>query len=262
MGIVDAARAALSLFTVLPVPARPLERRSAGLTMMLAPLVGAGVGASAAGVVLALRTAIDVDAPYDVLIAAAGIAALSAASRGLHLDGLADTADGLGSYRSAAGAGAIMRRGDIGPFGVIALVVTLLLQVGALVGALVAHRVTQGLVIAAMTGGLSATVASVGVPAARPDGLGALVARSVTRWQAVLAVTVSVAIAALAGSIDEGSGLRGAVRGVAALVVGLVVALLFLRHAVRRLGGVSGDVFGAVIEVGLTTALVAVAVIR
>ena len=53
-------------------------------------------------------------------------------SRAIHLDGLADTADGLGSGRPPADALAIMRQSDVGPFGVATLVLTLLIQVSAL----------------------------------------------------------------------------------------------------------------------------------
>ena len=59
------------------------------------------------------------------------VVALALLSRGLHLDGLADLADGLGSRRPAAGAHEVMARSDIGPFGVAAVVLALLLQVAA-----------------------------------------------------------------------------------------------------------------------------------
>lgn len=230
--------------------------------MLLAPLVGTGIGVVAAAVVLLVRLAIEVDEPYNVLISVVGIGVLTAMSRGLHLDGLADTADALGSFRDRAGAAEIMQRGDIGPFGIVAIMFALLLQVGGLHGCLEAHRATEGLIVAAMSGGLSATIACVGVPAARPDGLGAVVAESVRAWQAAIAVALCLLIAAAGGSIDEAAGLHGSVRAVAALAASLLLAWLFMRHAVRRLGGISGDVFGAVIEIAMTTAIVGVAVIR
>ena len=57
------------------------------------------------------------------------MAALALLTRGLHLDGLADLADGLGSGKPAPVALDIMRRSDIGPFGIVTLVLTLLIQV-------------------------------------------------------------------------------------------------------------------------------------
>lgn len=262
MTLADAARASLSLLTVAPVRTRVLDRRSAGGAMLFAPVVGASIGAVAAGAVILLRALVDVDGSYNLLGAAIAVGVVTLASRGLHLDGLADTADALGSYRDAAGAADIMKRGDVGPFGISALVITLLLQVGGVVGCLEAHRATEGLVVGAMAGGLAVTTACVGVPAARPDGLGALVAQSVRRWEAVLMAAGCFAVAAVAGSIDEASGVHGSLRAMAALAVGVALARLFLRHAVRRLGGVSGDVFGALVEVAMTATLLAVAVLR
>lgn len=229
--------------------------------MLVAPLIGVVIGSLTAGVLVIVRFAIVVDSAVNVLLAVLGIAVLTALSRGLHLDGLADTADALGSYRGPERAAEIMSRGDVGPFGVTAIVFTLLLQVGGLHGSLQAHRATEALIVGAMAGALAATICCVGVPAARPDGLGAMVARTLRWWHAAAACVLCVLLAAVAGSIDEGAGVDGSTRAVVALVVGVAAGLGFMRHAVRRFGGISGDVFGAVIEIALTTTLLAVAVI-
>jgi adenosylcobinamide-GDP ribazoletransferase len=256
-----AVRSALTLFTVVPVHSEPLDRRTAGATMLAAPAAGLVTAVLAAGVVATLRLLIDKDESQFILMAVAGIAALSVASRGLHLDGLADTTDALGSYRDPEGALAIMRKGDVGPFGVASIVVTLLLQMAGLHACLQVHRSTEGLLVAGTTGLLAATWACVGVPAARSTGLGATVAGSVGRRAAWAATAAVVAFAGLAGGIDEASGLQGALRAIAAMAVGLLLAWVFRRHAVRRLGGITGDVFGALVEIALTSSLIAVAVI-
>lgn len=262
MSLLLAVRASLTLFTVIPIAPLQLDRRAARHAMLVAPAVGILVGGLAAAAVLALRTLIDLDLPYNILIAVVGIGVLTATSRGLHLDGLADTADALGSYGGPDRAAEVMAKGDIGPFGIIAIVFALLLQVGGLHGCLEAHRATEGLVVSAMAGALSATAACVGVPAARTAGLGALVARSIRFWEFALAAAACAGVAAVIGSIDEGSGIHGSVRGVAGLAVGVLLSQLFMRHAVRRFGGISGDVFGAVVEVGITSSLVVIAVLR
>ena len=96
-----------------------------------------------------------------------------------------------------------------------------------------------------------------GVPAARPDGLGAAVAGSVPRGLAVAAVVVLVAGAAALPAAFGEPGLGGHLA--AGAVAGLVAAELVLRRAVRRFGGVTGDVFGALCEVATAAALIVAA---
>ena len=152
---------------------------TAAAAMAWAPAVGLLLGVIAAAVLLAT------DHPLGagpLTAAALAVAALALLTRGLHLDGLADLADGLGSGQPAAIALDIMRRSDIGPFGIVTLVLTLVIQVGALGHAEAAGdgRGTAALIAAAVTGRLALTWACRrGVPAARPDGLGALVAGTV-----------------------------------------------------------------------------------
>src|SRR5580692_6213436 len=105
------------------------SRRAAGAAMIWAPVVGLLLGALAAAV-LELASRFGHTGP--LLAAALAVATLAAGSRGLHLDGLADLADGLGSRRPAGQALEIMKRSDIGPFGVVTLVFALLIQVAAL----------------------------------------------------------------------------------------------------------------------------------
>jgi adenosylcobinamide-GDP ribazoletransferase len=191
----------------------------------------------------------------SLLAAALGVAAMALLTRGLHLDGLADLADGLGSAKPATEALAIMKKSDIGPFGVITLVLTLAVQVAALAEAPVA-----GVVVAAMTGRLAVTWACrPGVRAARPEGLGALVAGTVRPLDAVAATVVTAAVAALTALTGPGGGAYHAVLGAAAVLVGLAASAALLRHAVRRLGGVTGDVLGALVETAVTAALLVMA---
>jgi adenosylcobinamide-GDP ribazoletransferase len=89
------------------------------------------------------------------------------------------------------------------------------------------------------------------VPAARPEGLGALVAGTVPR--PVTAVIAAVVVVAAAGATPGRPW-----QGPAAVVASLAVVLALLRHCVRRFGGITGDVLGAVVEVGVTVTLIAV----
>lgn len=249
----DAVRLAIGTLTRVPVPApRTVDRRVAGRAMLLAPLVG---------VLLALAVGV----PAQVLVhltpvggllgAVLAVAALAWLTRALHLDGLADTADALGSARPAADALAIARRSDIGPFGVVAILLVVLLQVAALADLLDRGAGAGSLVIAVTTGRLALTLACLrGIPAARPDGLGALVAGSVPPAAGLAATLAWLALAVAAVGREHGLGAGLATGG--AVLGGLLASAVVVRIARRRLGGITGDVLGATAEI--TTAAVLV----
>jgi adenosylcobinamide-GDP ribazoletransferase len=174
------------------------------------------------------------------------------------LDGLADTADGLGSRRSPAAALGIMRRSDIGPMGVATLVLVLLMQVTAIAAIPRLPLAAAALALAEVTGRVSVVVATA-APAARPGGFGALVAGRTTALDRALAVGVLACVVVVAGLAAGGPGL--AVRGLAAAAVGLLAGGLLQAIARRRLGGMTGDVFGAILELSATTVLVAAALV-
>ncbi|MGH3381628.1 MAG: adenosylcobinamide-GDP ribazoletransferase [Actinoallomurus sp.] len=240
-------RLAVSLLTIVPVRSGRVDRESARWAMTLAPVAGLLVGAVAACVLVVSGWL-----GFGSLLASAlAVGAMAVLTRGLHLDGLADLADGLGSGKPAAEALAIMKKSDIGPFGVITLVLTLAIQVAAIAEAPVAS-----VVVAAMTGRLAVTWACRSrVRAARPDGLGALVAGTVRPLDAVAAAVVTAGAGSLAALTGPDGGAYDAVLGAVAVLTGLAAATALLRHAVRRLGGITGDVLGALVETAATAAL-------
>ncbi|MFD5452992.1 adenosylcobinamide-GDP ribazoletransferase [Streptomyces sp. NPDC003470] len=248
----DGLRFAFGTLTVLPVRLTRWDRGAARGGMLCAPLAGlvVGVAAAAVGLVLLFLGA-------GSLLAAVATAAVPAVlTRGLHLDGLADTADGLGSGKPAEDALRIMKQSDIGPFGVITLVLVLLAQVAALTQAYDASwaRGALAAVVSAAAARVALTLAArAGVPAARPEGLGAAVAGVVPARRAVGAVVAVAAAGAAAGAF---LGPYDAARTALAVLCAVAVAELLLRHCVRRFGGVTGDVFGGVAETAATTALV------
>jgi adenosylcobinamide-GDP ribazoletransferase len=245
-------RLAVTLLTVVPLPAGRADgtapsRRLAGAAMCWAPGVGLLVGAAGAGV---LWLASHPGRTGPLLAAVLAVAAMAALTGGLHLDGLADLADGLGSRRPADAALAIMKKSDIGPFGVVTLVLVLLVQVAALARAETAGRGVVAVVAAAVTARLALTLACRrGVPAARGSGLGALVAGSVRPAVAAILVVAAVAAAAALGWIFA-----------IAVGAGLVASLLVTALAVRRLGGITGDVLGAAAEITAAVCLLVTAI--
>jgi adenosylcobinamide-GDP ribazoletransferase len=256
--VADGVRFAFGTLTVLPVSVGRWDRAAGRGGMLCAPAVGLVVGllAGAAGAAV-----VWLGGP-PALAGVAAVAVPAVLTRGLHLDGLADTADGLGSGKPADEALRIMKQSDIGPFGVLTLVLVLLAQAAALAGRY-GHGGARGLVAAAVAGcvGRAAMTLAcrVGIPPARPDGLGVTVAASVpvrAAW-AVGAGCVLVAIAAAWGL--TGAGPAGEAWYAVAAAAGLGAGWLLLRRCVTRLGGVTGDVFGAVCETAVTAVLVVLA---
>jgi adenosylcobinamide-GDP ribazoletransferase len=247
----DPARLAFSLLSVAPVRATRMDRETAGPAMRLAPLVGAAVGL-AAGAILLVAGVLGVP---GLVAGVAGVGALALATRGLHLDGLADTADGLGCYGDAERALAVMKAPDVGPFGVVTLLLIGVAQVGCL-ATLAGGPTLPTLVVpvlAAATGRLAITWACrPSLRAARPGGLGALFAGTVSTGTAIGVTAVLVVL----GAVGTGLSGEGVIRGPLAVAVGLAAGWVLVRHCVRRFGGVTGDVFGAATEVATTVALV------
>ena len=186
------------------------------------------------------------------------VAALALGTRALHLDGLADTVDGLGSGRDRERALEIMRRGDVGPMGVVALVLVVGAQSVA-ASALLTPRWADTVLLALVIAGSRASLligCRIGVPAARSDGLGATVAGSV-RTPAALLVGALVVIMIMTLVVLAG---RPWWAGVLALGSALLVAYGMIAIAVRRFGGVTGDVLGATAELTLTALLLGVTI--
>jgi adenosylcobinamide-GDP ribazoletransferase len=254
--LADGLRLSLTTLTVLPVRGpTAVDRRTAAVAMGAAPLVGLALGA----VLSVLLVAVDRSTSGPPLLAAAlVVAALALLTRGLHLDGLGDLADGLGSYRSPEQARAVMKQPDVGALGVVAVVLVLAVQVAALVACTSAGRGVSSLVVAVVTARVAVAAAcSRGVPAATAGGMGAAVAGTVPRAVALLLALGTATGAAGLLAVETGDGARElAIRGAVVVALALVAAALLLRHAVRRIGGITGDVLGALVEV--TTAVVLV----
>ena len=247
----DGLRLGATTFTVLPVRPAAASPDAARVAMATAAGYGMLIGAVAAVVAIALRAA---DAP-TLLIAVACVALTALATRGLHLDGLADTVDALGSYRDRDRALAIMKSPEVGPFGVTAIVFALLVPVAAV--AAVLGRPWWAL-LATLAAGYGTGRAAVtwscrpGVPAARPGGLGATVAGLVPVPIAAAAtvVTAAVALAAVPHRPWQGP---------VAVLAGLAAGAAVTWHVTRRFGGVTGDTLGACVEVATAVTLAGLA---
>jgi adenosylcobinamide-GDP ribazoletransferase len=204
------------------------------------PVVGAALGAVVGGVWWLA------DQAWAPLPAAVVVVIVDLAATGmLHVDGLADSADGLLPHATRERRLEIMRTPDVGAFGIAVVATTLLL----LVAALSSQSVSVLLVVAlwCVARSLVAAVPAL-VPAARPAGMAASVVDGATPW------TLAVVPAAVAlGAWGAG------VAGMAGVVAGVVAGAALLVFAVRRLGGFTGDVLGAVIVITETVGLLVAA---
>lgn len=253
-----ALRAAVSMFTIWPAggPVQ-IDQVTAGRIVLWLPAIGGLLGVAAAVAMVAIESA-GHGVARRLLAATVALAILGVLTGGLHLDGLADTADGLGSRKPKDQALDIMRKSDVGPMGVSALVFVLLIDVFAL-AALPGRWVSAVALIAGAVAGRAAVVLTTGLPSARADGFGALIAGSAPRRTQVAAALPPLAAVLAVATAVGGPALTW--RTIAAIVAGLVAAALLALTASRRLGGTTGDVFGAMIEIAAAIVLLVFALL-
>ncbi|MFD3707629.1 adenosylcobinamide-GDP ribazoletransferase [Nocardia sp. NPDC058658] len=234
----NALRLAISWLTVAPVPGpAKVDRQTAGHAITVAPVVGIGLGAVAAAGLWLL-----VSAGMTTLLAgllAVGLLALL--TRGMHLDGLADTVDGLGSYGPPQRAREIMKSGGAGPFGVAALIFAIAIQSVAFATLTEQHR-WLAIVLAVAAGRIAVVLACRGTAAAPGAGFGALVAD--TQPRAAVLIWPALAIVAAIWAVPNSPWL-----GPVVVLAALALTVAITRHCARRFEGLSGDVLGAVVEI-------------
>lgn len=231
--------AAFSFLTRLPVPATPARAEDLGRSVAFYPLVGLALGLGAGGLCAVLAGTVS---PFLAATLAVGL--LAALTGGLHLDGLADLFDGLGGGRGdRARILAIMRDGRIGAHGATALILVLIAKVAA-VAELAARGNLVPLVLFPCLARWAVTPLVAFLPYARSEGIGrAFVGHTGTREVAIASATAALAV-----------GLSGGALVVPALGAGLLTGAFGVTIA-RKLGGLTGDVYGAAIELAEVTCL-------
>lgn len=274
--VVEGVATALSWLTVVPVRGTTTFDRITGRrAMAAAPLAGLVPGVAAALIALAVPwlaslgsgrsgSAVDSAAASAALLDDAPVAASLPASflagvlmviaselltRAMHVDGLADVADALGSYRDPAGAREILRDPSTGPMGSAAVTLTLLGQAAAMTS--LAHSAATSarpwavvalIVFPFVVARAAATTACHrSLPPMSSSGFGGLAAATQPTWALLAWWAPLVAWGYLAGGIA----------GVVAPVAAAAFAVGFGRHVVTRLGGINGDALGAIVQVAM-----------
>lgn len=236
----DALLLALQFLTRIPLPFSPVYGDQAlGRSALFYPLIGLLLGALLSVLALALSTR----APG--LVAAVLLAAWVLLTGGLHLDGLADCADawvgGLGDRQRSL---KIMKDPTSGPIAVSVLVLLLLLKWSAL-NVLLAEQRWLPLLMIPMLGRGALLLLMLSTPYVSSNGLAAELLQHLP-FKPAFAV---IAVCALLSLLTLGG---------ICLIVSALTLFYIRRLAIQRLGGATGDVYGACVEICEATALLAV----
>jgi adenosylcobinamide-GDP ribazoletransferase len=237
---------AVEFLTVIPVPLRlrggPATEADMAAARYAFPVVGLGIGVALA----CFSGALSYGHAPPLLASFLLVAAWAALTGGLHLDGLADSSDGLFLFGDANRRLNVMRDPHVGSFGLIALVLTMMGKFAAL-APLLDRRRALALLGAAVVSRTLILVAAGLAPYARPQGTGQTVIEATTVTDALWSVVAALVLGAVL------AGEAGLIASAAALLVAWSLSHL----ANQRLGGVTGDIMGAVVELGELVYLVA-----
>lgn len=205
------------------------------------PVVGLLIGLSTAGIAAVLEGLFP-----PLVLSTVLVGWLAITHGGLHLDGLADTADGFFTHFGQDRILKIMRDSRIGAFGCMAIGAILAFKVAALASLSAEYRLKAALL--APVAGRCMMAPMLGfLPPARPSGLGCLFCRHRTVWESVWSVAFLMGVAWLTAR------LAGLTAGFAALTTTVAFACL----CKRRIGGTTGDTTGAASELAEMTVLLA-----
>ena len=234
----------------LPDAGAAAEPADLWASMAFYPLVGVALGLAAWGVYAVLLYAVT-----PLVAAALVIVALELATRALHLDGLMDTADGYLSGAPRERALEIMKDSRVGAMGVFAAIAVTVVKVSAL-ASLARPGAALGLIVGLSAARLVPVLDVRFFAYARREGTGAAFAGAGTTNGPVAAAAATTAAAALVTGALVHGGVEGAFLGLDLAATAVAVALGVQALVGRRLGGLTGDVYGLGVELVEALALV------
>ncbi len=230
--------------TRIPIPIEiDMDKKTISKGILFLPLVGMVVG-GISWIVYYLLSFINSDAA-----ALGAVIANVVATGGLHIDGLSDTCDGFFSARSRERILEIMKDSRVGTFGVIAIVINLLAK-HTLISNLAQDMMAPALILTFGASRFGAAFLITFGKSARPGGLGDMFSSSSSKGYFWLSAFIFAAIGIIFGGLSF----------IVSLIVVIVSSLLLMRHSYKIIGGLTGDVYGAGIEIcdilGLITFMV------
>ena len=222
---------ALSFLTTVPSPTHDTPQiNDLGKSAPWFPLIGVLLGISIALIQAGLAKILPL--PVSAVLSTGAWVLLTG---GLHLDGLADSFDGLFNASSPGRRLEIMKDPRLGTFGGLGLILMVVLKI-SLLAALPINSIWLAIPLAASTARWLLIWAA-RQPNARPDGMGAAFKPELTWMGMLLSSLIPLGLAVISGW-----------RGIAALILGCMCAAGIFRWARVRLGGLTGDVFGLLVE--------------
>jgi adenosylcobinamide-GDP ribazoletransferase len=224
--------AALQFLTLLPIK-HSFSAREMGRSTVYFPLVGLLIGLLLAGICLLVDRILPGSVVNIILLAC-----LAAASGGLHLDGLADTFDGMAGHRTTERRLEIMKDSRIGGFGAIGLALFLIMEY-VLLNSLDGNTRLFALILAPTLSRWAMVNAIFAYPYVRAEGLGKVYKEAVGGWQMLGATLIAIAASMLLFR------LAGVIIIAAVWVIGNLMAAFFK----SRLKGLTGDTYGAINEI-------------
>jgi adenosylcobinamide-GDP ribazoletransferase len=227
--VISDARTAVAFLTRLPVGTTDLTSSGLSRAAPWFPAVGLLVAGVMAGTRAAANLVLD-PTPATVLALLAAVLVTGA----LHEDGLADAADAIGAHAARERKLAILRDPRVGAYGALALIFAVVFAV-ALLAPLDDGHFARAALVGHVLGRWSTLPQALALPPARGDGAGALLRPSPIATAAGTAIAVATAL--VAGGLGPGA---------IAVAIAAAVTALSATAALRVLGGVSGDTFGAV----------------
>ena len=213
-----------------------------GKSVKFFPAVGAIVGIISATIIFLLNFLLHGNAP--IFLGAAAFFLTVALTGGIHFDGLSDSADGLFSGREREKILEIMKDSRVGSFGAVALITISILNVSAVaeLARVSIFWTVAGIFSAPIIGRLMMVFAIFNFPYARPEGMGKAFSKYTTRGTFFFALVESFLMLCVAIFFLHEIFFAE----IFAMVGAFFATNFFCRFAIKKIGGVTGDIYGAV----------------